>query len=663
MTSCKDVIGCECMRFIGSKKNLLNEISDILQPHLDGNEKSFVDLFAGSNVVGDYFADRYQIISNDIMYFSYVLARGSLSIRHTPKFNALKKESIQDPVQFLSSFSLNNYQGGYVTEEYSPAGKQRRMYFTVENAKRIDYCREKIERWYKDGKLIDDEYFYLLSSLISAIPFVSNITGTYGAYLKKWDKRAFKPLTLLTPNIKNIKGNFAYNEDAISLLPALKGKDIIYIDTPYNTRQYPSNYHVLENIAKWNKPTLKGITGQFDLKAEKSDFAVKRKAFSAMNRLLSKVNCKHVVMSYSTDGIINVSELLPLIKRFAKEEYVEVRKIKYRKYKGKIHNNNDVYELLFYFQPKSFDRSEQKILVKGYKKNDSKVDSNKSIVSPKGFIKSPLNYVGGKYKLLPQIFPYFPDNIHTFIDMFSGGANVGINVVAQKIIFNDINTKVNEIFRYIQRHDIHEILEMIHEYINKYKLSKTNEEGFKKFRDDYNESPNPIALYTLVSYSFNYQFRFNSELKYNNPFGKNRSHFSEKMKNNLVNFSERLHSINAIFTDNYFTDIDFNSLGESDFVYADPPYLITTGSYNDGNRGFVNWTETQDQELCRVLDNLNSKNIKFALSNVLRHKGKVNQSMVNWSEKYNVHHLNYSYSNSSHNTSHLSSDEVLITNY
>lgn len=124
-----------------------------------------------------------------------------------------------------------------------------------------------------------------------------------------------------------------------------------------------------------------------------------------------------------------------------------------------------------------------------------------------------------------------------------------------------------------------------------------------------------------------------------------------------------MHSINASFTDSYFSDIDFNKLDKDDFVYADPPYLITTGSYNDGNRGFVNWTEKQDVELRTILDNLNAAGIKFALSNVLEHKGEINHPLIEWSKKYQVHHLNYSYSNASHNTTHQGSDEVLITNY
>ena len=644
------------MRFIGSKRTLLSEIKNILQPHLDGTEKCFVDLFAGSNVVGEYFSNQYQIISNDIMYFSYVLAKGSLTVRNTPSFNKLQQKGISDPLQFLSSHPLNNYDGDYVTKEYSPAGKKQRMYFTIENAKRIDFCRNKIEDWKKANLINDDEYYYLLSSLISAIPFVSNITGTYGAYLKKWDKRAFKELILTAPTLNNKNDNQAYNMDSLNLLAQLKHSDIVYIDTPYNTRQYPSNYHVLENIAQWKKPELKGVTGQPNLDNEKSDFAVKRKALDAMTDLITKVNSKHVIVSYSTDGIITEDELTTLLKKHAKDS-VEIKRIEYRKYKGKIHNNNKVYELLFYYQPKSYKSYKQESLftVMSNKKTERK--------APKGFIKSPLNYIGGKYKLLPQIFPYFPNNIDTFVDLFSGGANVGINVVANKVIFNDINSKINGLFRYIQHHDVDEILDQIYEYINKYNLSKTNAEGFKKFRKDYNQNPNPIALYTLVSYSFNYQFRFNNKILYNNPFGRNRSHFSKRMETNLINFSSRLHSINASFTDSYFSDIDFNKLDKDDFVYADPPYLITTGSYNDGNRGFVNWTEKQDVELRTILDNLNAAGIKFALSNVLEHKGEINHPLIEWSKKYQVHHLNYSYSNASHNTTHQGSDEVLITNY
>ena len=643
------------MRFIGSKKNIVGKIEEVLDKHLDGSEKTFLDLFAGSNAVGNFFSKRYKIISNDIMYFSYVIARGSLAQKGSLKFHKLKEIEISDPFKYFNSINVNNCKADFVTLEYSPAGPAKRMYFTEENAKRIDFCRNTIENWKKEKLINDNEYFYLLASLLNAIPYVSNTTGTYGAFLKKWDKRAFKPLTLEAPFIYNYFNNEAYNCDSLNLISQLDKNDICYIDTPYNTRQYPSNYHVLEMIAKWNKPELKGVTGQPNLDQEKSDFAVKRKAFKSMEKLISQIKAKHVIISYSSDGIIQEKDFIKLIKKYAKPYTFEEYKFNYRKYKSKIYNDKKVSEILFYFQP----QQEPKV----NKEEIPHLKKNINVVNSQGYIKSPLNYVGGKYKLLSQILPLFPKQISTFIDLFSGGANIGINVNADKIIFNDINTKINEFFRYLQKNDIYDILMQINKYISQYELSKTNEKGFKKFRAVYNENPNPIMLYTLVSYSFNYQFRFNNNMKFNNPFGRNRSHFSKRMENNLIKFTNKLHQTNAEFVDYYFNKLNFDNLDHKSFVYADPPYLITTGSYNDGNRGFVNWTETQEKQLYDLLDNLSKNKIRFALSNVLEHKGMKNELLIQWSQKYNVHHLNYSYSNSSHNTTHLGSDEVLITNY
>ena len=650
------------MRFIGSKKNLLQNIDDVLKKYLDGSEKTLVDLFGGSNVVGEYFSNRYKIISNDIMYFSYVMARGNLGLNRVPEFLKLKKKGIDNPIDYFNTKELISYDGGYVTKNLSPAGNDNRMYFTIDNAKRIDYIRETIEKWKSDNLLSDDEYFYLLNALLQAIPFISNTTGTYGAYLKDWDKRALKQLFLEDNN--NLKyhryKNKEYNLDSIKLIEKITDADIIYIDPPYNTRQYTSNYHVLENIASWEKPKLRGVTGQPNLDNKKSDFATKKNAENAMKRLLSKIYARHVLISYSTDGIIDKKDFIDLIKPFAKDGRVDVYEIEYRKYKSKINNDKAVYELLMYYQPKNCNYEQLTLFADSISSNN---DKQKEIVTTKRFIKSPLNYIGGKYKLLSQILPLFPNNISTFIDLFSGGANVGINVDAKRVVFNDINTRINEIFRYLQVHSSEEVLKNIYSLIDEYHLSKTNEIGFKALREAYNQNPNPLALYVLVSYSFNYQFRFNNHMQYNNPFGKNRSHFSKYMRDNLINFMNKLHSIDAIFTDKYFNELDLKVLDKNSFVYVDPPYLITTGSYNDGNRGFVNWTDKQEKELYLLLDNLNDRNIRFAMSNVLTHKGKKNTLLIDWSKKYTIHHLNYNYKNSSHNTSKKESDEVLITNY
>lgn len=282
------------------------------------------------------------------------------------------------------------------------------------------------------------------------------------------------------------------------------------------------------------------------------------------------------------------------------------------------------------------------------------------------YIKSPLNYIGGKYKLLPQILPLFPDKIVTFVDLFSGGANVGINVSADKHVFNDMNYRVNEMFRYFSHYTRDELVEMINKKIRQYSLSKTNKEGYLKFREDYNNDPDPLSLYVLVSYSYNYQIRFNNSMEFNNPFGKDRSSFSQNMEKNLRAFVDKLNNIDAEFTDVFFDEYDISLLSKDDFVYMDPPYLITTGNYNDGNRGFVNWGEEQEKKMYQIMDSLTNKGVKWALSNVLEHKDKTNvllKTYINNHENIYVEHLKYTYKNSSYNTKRRFSDEVLITNY
>lgn len=171
-------------------------------------------------------------------------------------------------------------------------------------------------------------------------------------------------------------------------------------------------------------------------------------------------------------------------------------------------------------------------------------------------------------------------------------------------------------------------------------------------------------LYTLICYSFNYQFRFNNNLDYNTPFGRNKSHFSDKLRERLISFIERLQMRDISFSSQHFDDFLLNqNFKAGDFVYLDPPYLITTGNYNDGNRGFKDWTNGEENRLYEVLEHLDKNGVKWALSNVTEHKGKKNQLLLDFSQHYNLHHLDYSYANSSHNTTRSLSKEILLTNY
>ncbi len=301
-------------------------------------------------------------------------------------------------------------------------------------------------------------------------------------------------------------------------------------------------------------------------------------------------------------------------------------------------------------------------------------------------IQSPLNYTGGKFKLLPQILPLFPANIDIFVDLFCGGANVGVNVKSNKTILNDTNDNLTLLFSMFKNLG-DDFLPLVDEIIGKYQLSQSskygydyyncdsntglapyNKDKFLKLRDDFNNSKDIgyyhyAMLYTLILYSFNNQIRFNSNGHFNLPVGKR--DYNEKMKQKLQKFIDRLKGKDYKFSNLDFRDFDISTLNSNSFVYADPPYLITCATYNEQG----GWNEADEHDLLDFLNDLHKNNIKFALSNVLRSKGKENSILIDWtqrnSDKYKVINLNYSYNNSNYQTKNKNeiTEEVLIINY
>lgn len=274
------------------------------------------------------------------------------------------------------------------------------------------------------------------------------------------------------------------------------------------------------------------------------------------------------------------------------------------------------------------------------------------------YIKSPLNYVGGKYKLLTQILPLFPENIKTFYDIFGGGGNVSINILADKIVYNDLSIQVVQILEAFKKTNIENMLHEIDHYIESFGLSKTNKEGYLKLREDYNQAieKNPVQLYTLICYAFNNQIRFNSKGEYNMPFGLNRSSFNPTLKEKFVAFCKGLQAKNIAFTNSDFREYSDLNFHADDFVYCDPPYLNTSACYNERD----GWTENDELDLYSFLETLP---VKWALSNNLA----TNALLEEWArdKKYNIHYLNNSYSNANyHKKDKTGKDmEVLITNY
>lgn len=276
------------------------------------------------------------------------------------------------------------------------------------------------------------------------------------------------------------------------------------------------------------------------------------------------------------------------------------------------------------------------------------------------YIKSPLNYTGGKFKLLPQIISLFPKRINTFVDLFGGGFNIGINAEANKVIYNDLCLPVVKIMEHLHKTATEDSLHMIDHLIEKYELSKTNRGGYLELRNIYNSAPHKssIILYTLICYSFNNQIRFNSKGEYNMPFGKDRSSFNPSLREKFIRFSNELQDNRFVFSNSDFREFQDMKFSSDDFIYCDPPYYNSTASYNENN----GWAQNDESDLLKMLKYFDAQGVKWALSNNF----KTNPELLKWANEndYNIHYLNADYTNCNYQKKDKSKDvEVLMTNY
>ena len=278
-------------------------------------------------------------------------------------------------------------------------------------------------------------------------------------------------------------------------------------------------------------------------------------------------------------------------------------------------------------------------------------------------IKSPLNYTGNKYKLLPQILPLFPERIRIFVDLFGGGCNVGVNTNSDKIVYNEKQTEIYELFKGLYTVDKNNVINMVEEIIHSYNNIETKED-YNNLREAYNNSKDWLKLFVLSCYSYCFALRFNSKGSFNMPSGVGSSCFNNSIRNRLIDFTNHIQTLKMQFVNKDFRELKYEKLSSSDFVYCDPPYLISTASYNE-NGG---WTQNDENDLYKVLDNLNMNNVKFALSNVIVHKGNNNETLIEWAKRYNTYALNMKYDTKWRATRKIDevpkeTIEVLITNY
>lgn len=613
------------MRYLGNKTRMLENINSVI---LDNNitEGIFCDLFAGSGSVGDYFKERFQIISNDYLHSLSIVNKAKLENKDIPSFKDFIKKYGVDPFTYFNNKIYISDSQFFITNNYSPKGN--RQFFTEKNATKIDGIRIEIEKLYKDFIIDLKERNFLIASLIESVMGVSNTTGTYEAYLKNWDNRALKEFELQPINIRKtnkIFNNTIYNKDSNELLRKING-DVLYIDPPYTVTDYNSAYHVLESISKYDYPTIGGITGRRKEITKKSKYTKKKQALINFEDLFRQANFNHILVSYSTQGLVSVDELVELAKKFAINNEVKVYEFPFREYKNirSSQKGEDLKEIILYF-----------------KKNLE-------------IIKSPLNYTGSKYSILNEITKVLPKHISTFIDIMGGAFNVGVNVVAEKVIYNEFLPHTFNIIKTLLNEDSSYVINKVETIINNFKLEKSNKENYILLRNDYNNTKDIYKLFVLHMYCFQNQMRFNGKLEFNSPVGN--CFYNTTLTERIQKFIPRSNNY-ELFNLSY-KDINISNLDKDSVFYFDPPYFITNATYNDGKRGFVGWNADEETKLLEYITFLHENGFKFILSNVIYHNENTNYILAEWvrTHKFNVVNID---NVGAKNTR----DEVIITNY
>ena len=297
------------MNYIGSKLKLCQDFLPSVIKSVCGadlSQKIFCDIFAGTGIVGRTFKTSVKkVISNDIEYYSFILNKNYIE-NHLPINN--KNELIEE----LNSLPLID--NGFIYTNYCLGGNGERQYFSDENGKRIDTLRTKIEEWKKNGRISENLYYFLLCSLLECADKVANTASVYGAYLKKLKKTAQKRLILEPAEYElNDNEHQVFNRDSNELIKEISG-DVLYLDPPYNARQYGANYHLLNTIAEYKPFVPNGKTGL--RKYFRSKYCSHSTVAEEFENLIRNANFKYIFLSYNNEGLMSVEDVKKIMSSY-----------------------------------------------------------------------------------------------------------------------------------------------------------------------------------------------------------------------------------------------------------------------------------------------------------------------------------------------------------
>ncbi|HHX68111.1 MAG TPA: DNA adenine methylase [Gallicola sp.] len=328
------------MNYIGSKRSLIDflkkEIFDVAQ--IKKNETKgiwFADGFAGTGIVGKSFKSKgMNVLSNDIQYYSFVINRHYIGVNKVPKYKNLGF----DPFEYF-----NNSKGkkGFIYNNYCVEGTKgqeyERNYFTPENAMLIDQIREDIEKWHTENRINDDEYYYLISCLLEAADKVANTAAVYGAFLKHIKKSAQNRINLVPLKIIEKDIDSKIDNSPIEEWILKSEGDILYLDPPYNHRQYATNYHMLETIAKYDNPIIYGKTGLREYSEQKSNWCSKSKVVEELEHVIKNAKFKYIFLSYNNEGIMSLDEVREVMEKYGA---YKLKKQEYKRFKADNNRQN-----------------------------------------------------------------------------------------------------------------------------------------------------------------------------------------------------------------------------------------------------------------------------------------------------------------------------------
>ena len=330
------------MNYIGSKLSLKSFIKDTILgiSKIDSENKVFADLFAGTGVIGSEFKKMgYKVIANDIQHYSYILNKHF--IENNSPIN----------IELLKHLNLLEGKEGFIYNNYCMGSGSERNYFSDFNGKKCDAIRQELEKLYKNKEIDEHQYNYFLASLINSIDKHANTASVYGAFLKSLKKSAVKNFELeLLPIIDGNKDGKVYNEDINILIKKIKG-DILYLDPPYNARQYSANYHLLETISKYDNPIIKGKTGLRDYSNQKSKFCSKSQVNQVFEKLISDADFKYIFLSYNDEGLMSLETIKKIMKKYGEYQCftTDYKRFRADKEENRNHKKSSTVEYLHCF--------------------------------------------------------------------------------------------------------------------------------------------------------------------------------------------------------------------------------------------------------------------------------------------------------------------------